>query len=94
MAAEFDNFDWHIALSDAQPEDNWDGLTGFIHQVAYDEYLKDHPAPEDCEYYMCGPPPMANAVRAMLIDLGVEEKTSCLMILVASFITFVCLSVF
>ena len=74
LAAEFDNFDWHIALSDAQPEDNWDGLTGFIHQVAYDEYLKDHPAPEDCEYYMCGPPPMANAVRAMLIDLGVEEK--------------------
>ena len=47
LAAEFDNFDWHIALSDAQPEDNWDGMTGFFQQDAYDEYLKDHPAPED-----------------------------------------------
>ena len=50
LAAKNDNFDWHLALSDPQPEDNWDGLQGFIHQVLYDNYLKDHPAPEDCEY--------------------------------------------
>ena len=74
LAEEFDNFEWHIALSDAQPDDNWDGLTGFIHQVTYDEYLKDHPAPEDCEYYMCGPPIMAKFVMEMLLDMGVEEK--------------------
>ena len=73
LAAEFDNFDWHIALSDAQPEDNWDGLTGFIHQVAYDEYLKDHPAPEDCEYYMCGPPPMVDAAGECLTRNGISE---------------------
>ncbi len=74
LAAENDNFDWHIALSDPQPEDNWDGLTGFIHNVLYDNYLKDHPAPEDCEYYMCGPPMMNAAVIKMLQDLGVEEE--------------------
>jgi Na+-transporting NADH:ubiquinone oxidoreductase subunit F len=72
LAAENDNFDWHIALSDPQPEDNWDGLTGFIHNVLFEEYLKNHPAPEDCEYYMCGPPMMNAAVIAMLTDLGVE----------------------
>lgn len=74
LAAEKDNFDWHIALSDPQPEDNWDGLTGFIHNVLYDEYLKDHPAPEDCEFYMCGPPVMNAAVIKMLKDLGVEDE--------------------
>ena len=75
LAEEFDNFDWHIALSEAQPEDEWEGLTGFIHQVTFDEYLKDHPAPEDCEYYICGPPIMLKFVMEMLInDLGVEEK--------------------
>ncbi|MEM9257068.1 MAG: NADH:ubiquinone reductase (Na(+)-transporting) subunit F [Pseudomonadota bacterium] len=74
LAAENDNFDWHIALSDPQPEDNWDGLTGFIHNVLYEEYLKDHPAPEDCEYYMCGPPMMNSAVIQMLTDLGVEPE--------------------
>lgn len=74
LAAENDNFDWHIALSDPQPEDNWDGLTGFIHNVLHDEYLKDHPAPEDCEYYMCGPPMMNAAVIKMLEDLGVERE--------------------
>jgi len=74
LAEEFDNFEWHIALSDAQPDDNWDGLTGFIHQVTYDEYLKGHPSPEDCEYYMCGPPIMAKFVMEMLLDMGVEEK--------------------
>ncbi len=72
LAAENDNFDWHVALSDPQPEDNWDGMTGFIHNVLYEEYLKDHPAPEDCEYYMCGPPMMNSAVIQMLTDLGVE----------------------
>ena len=68
---DFPNFSFHIALSDPQPEDNWTGYTGFIHQVIYDHYLKDHDAPEDIEYYMCGPGPMANAVKKMLWDLGV-----------------------
>jgi Na+-transporting NADH:ubiquinone oxidoreductase subunit F len=74
LAAENDNFDWHVALSDPQPEDNWDGLTGFIHNVLFEEYLKDHEAPEDCEYYMCGPPMMNAAVIGMLKDLGVEDE--------------------
>ncbi|MCK0536501.1 NADH:ubiquinone reductase (Na(+)-transporting) subunit F [Alcanivorax quisquiliarum] len=74
LAEENENFTWHLALSDPQPEDNWDGLTGFIHQVLYDNYLKDHPAPEDCEYYMCGPPMMNAAVIKMLEDLGVEKE--------------------
>jgi Na+-transporting NADH:ubiquinone oxidoreductase subunit F len=74
LAEENDNFEWHVALSDPQPEDNWDGLTGFIHNVLYEEYLKDHPAPEDCEYYMCGPPMMNSAVIQMLTDLGVEPE--------------------
>jgi len=74
LAAENDNFEWHVALSDPQPEDNWDGLTGFIHNVLYEEYLKDHDAPEDCEYYMCGPPMMNAAVIHMLKDLGVEDE--------------------
>jgi Na+-transporting NADH:ubiquinone oxidoreductase subunit F len=74
LAAENDNFVWHVALSDPQPEDNWEGLTGFIHNVLYEEYLKDHPAPEDCEYYMCGPPMMNAAVIQMLTGLGVEPE--------------------
>lgn len=74
LANENDNFDWHVALSDPQPEDNWEGMTGFIHNVLYEEYLKDHPAPEDCEYYMCGPPMMNAAVINMLKDLGVEDE--------------------
>jgi Na+-transporting NADH:ubiquinone oxidoreductase subunit F len=74
LARENENFDWHVALSDPQPEDNWDGLTGFIHNVLFEQYLKDHPAPEDCEYYMCGPPMMNAAVIAMLTDLGVEPE--------------------
>jgi Na+-transporting NADH:ubiquinone oxidoreductase subunit F len=74
LAAENENFEWHVALSDPQPEDDWDGLTGFIHNVLYEQYLKDHPAPEDCEYYMCGPPMMNAAVIAMLTDLGVEPE--------------------
>ena len=74
LAAENDNFSWYLALSDPQPEDNWDGLTGFIHNVLYENYLKDHPAPEDCEFYMCGPPVMNAAVIKMLEDLGVERE--------------------
>ncbi|WNC67593.1 NADH:ubiquinone reductase (Na(+)-transporting) subunit F [Thalassotalea nanhaiensis] len=74
LAADNDNFDWHVALSDPQPEDNWDGMTGFIHNVLYENYLKDHEAPEDCEYYMCGPPMMNAAVVGMLKDLGVEDE--------------------
>lgn len=71
---DFPNFSFHIALSDPQPEDNWTAYTGFIHQVIYDHYLKDHDAPEDIEYYMCGPGPMANAVKKMLWDLGVPRE--------------------
>jgi len=74
LAADNDNFQWHVALSDPQPEDNWEGYTGFIHNVLFEEYLKDHPAPEDCEYYMCGPPMMNAAVIQMLTDLGVEPE--------------------
>ena len=73
LAAENPNFEWHLALSDPQPEDNWTGLTGFIHNVLYEQYLKNHPAPEDCEFYMCGPPMMNAAVIKMLVDLGVER---------------------
>jgi Na+-transporting NADH:ubiquinone oxidoreductase subunit F len=74
LAAEHPNFTWHLALSEPLPEDNWTGLTGFIHKVLYDNYLKDHPAPEDIEYYMCGPGPMTKAVIAMLLDLGVDRE--------------------
>jgi Na+-transporting NADH:ubiquinone oxidoreductase subunit F len=74
LGERFENFDWHVALSDPMPEDNWEGLTGFIHNVVFDQYLKDHPAPEDCEYYLCGPPPMVAAVLKMLDDLGVEPE--------------------
>ncbi|MFB0979117.1 MAG: NADH:ubiquinone reductase (Na(+)-transporting) subunit F [Myxococcota bacterium] len=74
IAKENPNFDWHLALSEPQPEDNWTGLTGFIHQVLLDNYLKDHDSPEDCEYYICGPPMMNNAMIQMLTDLGVENE--------------------
>ncbi len=74
LSEQFDNFEWHIALSEPLPEDNWEGHVGFIHNVVYEEYLKDHPAPEDCEYYLCGPPPMVAAVLKMLDDLGVEPE--------------------
>lgn len=73
LQAENDNFRWHVALSDPQPEDNWTGYTGFIHNVLLENYLKNHPAPEDCEFYMCGPPMMNAAVIKMLKDLGVED---------------------
>lgn len=73
LAAECENFEWHVALSDPLPEDEWTGYTGFIHSVLMNNYLKDHPAPEDCEYYMCGPPVMSAAVITMLEELGVEK---------------------
>ena len=74
LQAENANFIWHCALSDPLPEDNWEGHTGFIHNVLFEHYLKDHDAPEDCEYYMCGPPMMNAAVIGMLKNLGVEEE--------------------
>lgn len=74
LAAEHDNFEWHVALSDPQPEDDWDGDTGFIHNVLNENYLGAHEAPEDCEFYMCGPPMMNQAVINMLHDLGVEDE--------------------
>lgn len=74
LAAEHPNFRWEIGLSEPRPEDQWEGPTGFIHQILYDRYLKDHPAPEDCEYYLCGPPMMISAVIKMLDELGVPQK--------------------
>jgi Na+-transporting NADH:ubiquinone oxidoreductase subunit F len=74
IASKYENFEWHLALSDPLPEDNWTGDTGFIHQVVLDKYLENHPAPEDVEYYMCGPPMMNQAVTNMLLDLGVEPE--------------------
>lgn len=75
LAREHPNFVFHLALSTPLPEDNWNGLTGFIHQVLYDEYLRKHPAPEEAEYYICGPPMMLSAVLQMLDNLGVESES-------------------
>lgn len=75
LAAENDNFEWHVALSDPLPDDDWGGYTGFIHNVLYENYLKNHPAPEDCEYYMCGPPIMNSSVINMLLENGVEPES-------------------
>ena len=72
LARLHENFSFYAALSEPLPEDNWHGLTGFIHQVLFDNYLQEHPAPEDINYYMCGPPMMTKAVLAMLDNLGVE----------------------
>jgi Na+-transporting NADH:ubiquinone oxidoreductase subunit F len=74
LARENDNFEWHVALSDPLPDDNWDGYTGFIHNVVYENFIKSHPAPEDCEFYMCGPPIMNQSVIKMLLDAGVEPE--------------------
>jgi len=74
LAAQYENFTWHLALSEPLPEDGWSGPVGFIHEVLYEHYLKDHPAPEDCEYYLCGPPLMVGAVTHLLEDLGVEKE--------------------
>jgi Na+-transporting NADH:ubiquinone oxidoreductase subunit F len=73
IARENPNFTWHLALSEPLPEDNWTGDVGFIHQVLLDKYLDTHPAPEDVEYYLCGPPQMLAACMTMLADLGVER---------------------
>jgi Na+-transporting NADH:ubiquinone oxidoreductase subunit F len=73
LQAEHENFQWHIALSEPLPEDDWTGPTGFIHEVLRDNYLAAHPTPEDCEYYLCGPPMMTSAVISMLENLGVEK---------------------
>ena len=74
LARENDNFEWHVALSDPLPDDNWDGYTGFIHNVLFEEFIKKHPAPEDCEFYMCGPPIMNTSVINMLLENGVEPE--------------------
>ncbi|MDO4430181.1 MAG: NADH:ubiquinone reductase (Na(+)-transporting) subunit F [Lonepinella koalarum] len=74
LQAENDNFKWYVALSDPLPGDNEDYYRGFIHNVLYENYLKNHEAPEDCEYYMCGPPVMNAAVIGMLKSLGVEDE--------------------
>ncbi len=73
LAQRFDNFEWHVALSHPLDNDLWDGPTGFVHQFVYDAYLKDHESPEDCEYYICGPPLMSTAIITMLKNLGVDE---------------------
>ncbi|MCH8552882.1 MAG: NADH:ubiquinone reductase (Na(+)-transporting) subunit F [Natronospirillum sp.] len=74
LAEENENFEWHLALSEPLEEDNWTGHTGFIHNVLYEHYLKDHEAPEDVEYYMCGPPMMNASCIKMLKDMGVEDE--------------------
>jgi Na+-transporting NADH:ubiquinone oxidoreductase subunit F len=74
LQEKYENFSWNIALSDPLDEDNWSGYTGFIHKVVYENYLKDHPAPEDVEYYLCGPPMMLKSVLETLDNLGVEEE--------------------
>ncbi|MDD2539044.1 MAG: NADH:ubiquinone reductase (Na(+)-transporting) subunit F [Bacteroidales bacterium] len=73
IEADFPNFTFHLALSEPKPEDHWTGYTGFIHQVLLDQYLKDHPEPEEAEYYLCGPPLMTAAAIRMLDNLGVSE---------------------
>lgn len=75
LAAEHENFSWHVALSEPLPDDNWQGYRGFIHQVVHDHHLEHHPDPEDCEYYLCGPTVMIKAVLHMLEDLGVPEES-------------------
>ena len=74
IADEFPNFTYNVALSEPMPEDNWKGETGFIHNVAFESYLKDHEDPTDIEFYMCGPPMMIDACDKMLYDLGVEKE--------------------
>lgn len=74
LQAENENFKWHVALSDPLPEDNWKGYTGFIHNVLFEEFIKNHPNPEDCEYYMCGPPIMNSSVINMLLANGVDRE--------------------
>lgn len=74
LMQQHENFKWVLGLSDPLPEDDWEGAQGFIHELLYEQHLKDHPAPEDCEYYLCGPPMMIAAVTRLLYDLGVENE--------------------
>ena len=74
MAEKYPNFSYYAALSNPMPEDQWDGLTGYIHQQLYDSYLSSHKDPTEIEYYLCGPPLMVQAVEVMLDDLGVEPE--------------------
>ena len=74
LAKQNSNFVWYTALSEPLPEDNWSGYKGFIHNILRDEYIKKHKAPEDCEYYLCGPPIMNKSVIDMLMDQGVEQE--------------------
>jgi Na+-transporting NADH:ubiquinone oxidoreductase subunit F len=74
LERKYENFSYHTALSDPLPEDSWSGYTGFISHVLHDNYLVNHPTPEDCEYYMCGPPMMMDAAFKMLDSLGVEPE--------------------
>jgi Na+-transporting NADH:ubiquinone oxidoreductase subunit F len=75
LQAEYPNFRWTVALSDPASGDDWGGVIGFIHDVVFERYLKDHPAPEDCEYYLCGPPLMIKAVLAMLDEAGIDDDS-------------------
>jgi Na+-transporting NADH:ubiquinone oxidoreductase subunit F len=75
LAKKYENFTWTPALSDPTPGDGWTGATGFIHSVILENYLKAHPAPQDCEYYLCGPPLMIQSVYSMLDECGVEETS-------------------
>ncbi len=74
IAKEYENFSFNIGLSEPQPEDNWEGYVGFIHNVIYENYLKNHEEPEEIEYYLCGPPMMLDAVQKMLDSLGVPPE--------------------
>lgn len=75
LAARHPNFAWHVALSAPRADSVWEGPTGFIHNLVFEQYLKDHPSPEEAEYYLCGPPLMSAAVVNMLEDLGVERQS-------------------
>lgn len=75
LAKEHENFSWHAALSEPKADSQWAGYRGFIHNVVHDRYLASHPAPEELEYYLCGPPVMSSAVKKMLIDLGVDNRS-------------------
>ncbi len=74
LARTHENFSYYVALSEPQPEDHWEGMTGFIHQCMYSHYLGKHKDPAEIEYYLCGPPPMLNAILKMLDDLGVGPE--------------------
>ena len=74
LAREHENFSWHVALSDPGPEDDWSGARGLVHDVIFREYLGTHPDPQNCEYYLCGPPLMIQAVEVMLDQLGVPQQ--------------------